>query len=284
MKTSYPKIGIRPIIDGRRKGIRKSLEETTMNLGKRVEKLYTETLKYPDRSPVQCVIADTCIGGVKEASLCAEKFTRDNVGLSLSVSSYWCYGSESIDMNPNIPKAIWEFNETERPGAVYLAAALAIHNQKGLPTFGIYGRDDQDVGNLTIPEDVKEKLLRFARTGLAVAQMKGKSYLANGSVSMGIGGSMVNPDFLQEYLGMRTEFVDSGLYSVMNYWGANYGAISYGHIGADLITLCSAISIPINMHNVDKDKIFRSSTWSSIGADNEGADYRACVTFSPLFK
>lgn len=591
MKTNYPKIGIRPVIDGRRKGIRESLEATTMNLAKRVEKLYTETLKYPDGSPVQCVIADTCIGGVKEASLCAEKFARENVGLSLSVSSCWCYGSETIDMNPNIPKAIWGFNGTERPGAVYLAAALAVHNQKGLPTFGIYGRDVQDVGDPTIPEDVKEKLLRFARAGLAVAQMKGKSYLAIGSVSMGIGGSMVNPDFLQEYLGMRTEFVDSSeilrriqleiydkeefqkamtwtkdncmssegedfnpphlihsreqkdkdwefvvkmtlimrdlmignskldemgwgeealghnaiaggfqgqrqwtdflpdgdfseailnssfdwngireafifateddhlngismlfnhlltntsqmfadvrtywsptaiervsgwkpdgllkdgaihlinsgsctldgsgqqsdsegnpvmkpfweitekevdkmldattwypsnleymrgggfsskfitrhgmpvtmcrinlikglgpvmqiaegwtatfpddvfdiidkrtdktwpstffvprttgkgrfadVYSVMNYWGANHGAISYGHIGADLITLCSTLSIPVNMHNVDEDKIFRPSTWSSFGSDNEGADYRACATFGPLYK
>lgn len=206
---SYPKIGIRPIIDGRRGGIRESLEETTMNLAKSVEKLYRENLKYLDGSPVECVIADTCIGGVKEAAMCAEKFERENVGLSLSVTPCWAYGSETMDMNPNIPKAIWGFNGTERPGAVYLAATLAAHSQKGLPAFGIYGRDIQDVGDTCIPEDVKEKLIRFAKAGLAVAIMKGKSYLAIGSVSMGIGGSMVNPDFLQDYLGMRTEYVDS---------------------------------------------------------------------------
>ncbi len=206
---NYPKIGIRPIIDGRRGGIRESLEETTMNLAKNAAKLYTDTMKYPDGTPVECVIADTCIGGVKEAAICAEKFEKEGVGLSLSVTPCWCYGSETIDMTPNIPKAIWGFNGTERPGAVYLSAALAVHNQKGLPAFGIYGKDVQEAGDTTIPEDVKEKLLRFARAGMAVAIMRGKSYLAIGTVSMGIGGSMVNPDFLQEYLGMRTEYVDS---------------------------------------------------------------------------
>lgn len=591
MKTNYPKIGIRPIIDGRRGGIRESLEQTTMNLAKSAAKLYEETLRYPDGSLVQCVIADTTIGGVKEAALCAEKFEREGVGLTLSVTPCWCYGSETIDMNPQIPKAIWGFNGTERPGAVYLAAALAVHNQKGLPAFGIYGKDVQDVGDTSIPDDVKEKLLRFARAGLAVAIMKGKSYLAIGSVSMGIGGSMVNPDFLQDYLGMRTEYVDSSevlrriqleiydkeefkkalkwtkkhcmsregedfnpehlkhnreqkdsdwefvvkmtiimrdlmignpklhdmgfgeealghnaiaggfqgqrqwtdflpdgdfseailnssfdwngireafifatendhlngismlfnhlltntsqifadvrtywspesiervtgwkpdgaladgaihlinsgsctldgtgqqsdkdgnpvmkpfweikeeevekmlgatswhpasleymrgggyssqfltrpgmpvtmcrvnlvkgigpvlqiaegwtatfpdkvfqiinkrtdqiwpstffvprttgkgrftdVYSVMNYWGANHGAISYGHIGADLITLASALSIPVNMHNVDESLIFRPSVWASFGSDNEGSDYRACETYGPLYK
>lgn len=210
MKNVYPKIGIRPIIDGRRRGIRESLEETTMGLAKSsVEALYKKHLRYPDGSPVECVIADTCIGGVKEAALCAEKFDKENVGLSLSVTPCWCYGSETMDMNPLIPKAVWGFNGTERPGAVYLAAVLAAHNQKGLPAFGIYGRDVQDMGDPHIPEDVQEKLLRFARAGLAVAQMRGKSYLAIGSVCMGIGGSMVNPEFLQEYLGMRTEYVDS---------------------------------------------------------------------------
>jgi L-fucose isomerase len=209
MKNNYPKIGIRPIIDGRRRGIRESLEETTMNLAKSAAKLYSENLRYPDGSPVECVISDTCIGGVKEAAMCAEKFERENVGLSLSVTPCWCYGSETIDMNPNIPKAIWGFNGSERPGAVYLSAALAVHNQKGLPAFGIYGRDVQDSNDNTIPEDVKEKLLRFGRAGMAVALMRGKSYLSIGSVSMGIGGSMTDPDFLQEYLGMRTEYVDA---------------------------------------------------------------------------
>ncbi len=590
MKEMYPKIGIRPIIDGRRKGIRESLEETTMNLAKLVEKLYRENVRYPDGSPVECVIADTCIGGVTEAAACAEKFERENVGLSLSVTPCWCYGSETMDMNPLIPKAVWGFNGTERPGAVYLAAVLAAHNQKGLPAFGIYGHDVQDMGDTVIPDDVQEKLLRFARAGLAVAQMRGKSYLAIGSVCMGIGGSMVNPEFLQEYLGMRTEYVDSSeiirrieqeiydkdefkkavdwveknckpnelpdhnpehlvrdrkqkdadweyvvkmtlimrdlmigskkldemgfkeeamghnaiaggfqgqrqwtdflpngdfseailnssfdwngirapftfatendhlnavsmlfgnlltntaqifadvrtywspesiervsgwkpdgmlkdgaihlinsgactldatgeqtrdgepvmkphweineaevdamlkatswgpssleyfrgggysskllskggmpvtmcrlnlvkglgpvlqiaegwtvtfpgevfniidnrtdktwpstffvprvtghgrftdVYSVMNYWGANHGAISYGHIGADLITLASALSIPVNMHNVEEDKIFRPSAWASFGSDNEGADYRACAAYGPLYK
>ncbi len=590
MKHNYPKIGIRPIIDGRRKGIRESLEETTMNLAKRVEKLYRDNLRYPDGSPVECVIADTCIGGVTEAATCAEKFERENVGLSLSVTPCWCYGSETMDMNPSIPKAVWGFNGTERPGAVYLAAVLAAHNQKGLPAFGIYGHDVQDMGDTAIPDDVQEKLLRFARAGLAVARMRGKSYLAVGSVCMGIGGSMVNPEFLQEYLGMRTEYVDSSeiirrieqeiydkdefekavdwveknckpnelpdhnpehlardreqkdadweyvvkmtqimrdlmigskkldemgfkeeamghnaiaggfqgqrqwtdflpngdfseailnssfdwngirapfifatendhlnavsmlfgnlltntaqifadvrtywspesiervsgwkpggmlkdgvihlinsgactldatgeqtrdgepvmkphweineaevdamlkatswgpssleyfrgggysskllskggmpvtmcrlnlvkglgpvlqiaegwtvtfpeevfkiidnrtdktwpstffvprvtghgrftdVYSVMNYWGANHGAISYGHIGADLITLASALSIPVNMHNVDDDKVFRPSAWASFGSDNEGADYRACAAYGPLYK
>ncbi len=208
MNKNYPKIGIRPIIDGRRRGIRESLEETTMTMAKNVAAFYSDHLRYPDGSPVQCVISDTCIGGVKEAANCAVKFERENVGLSLSVTPCWCYGSETMDMNPLIPKAVWGFNGTERPGAVYLAAVLAAHNQKGLPAFGIYGHDIQDIGDTHIPEDVEEKLLRFARAGLAVALMRGKSYLAIGSVCMGIGGSMVNPDFLQEYLGMRTEYVD----------------------------------------------------------------------------
>lgn len=207
-RQNYPKIGIRPIIDGRRRGIRESLEETTMNLAKRVADLYTKTLRYPDGSPVVCILADTTIGGVKEAADCAAKFERENVGLTLSVTPCWCYGSETIDMNPNIPKAIWGFNGTERPGAVYLAAALAAHTQFGLPTFGIYGRDVQDITDPEIPDDVQEKLLRFAKAGLAVAMMRGKSYLAIGSVSMGIAGSIVNPDILRDYFGMRTEYVD----------------------------------------------------------------------------
>lgn len=590
MQQNYPKIGIRPIIDGRRGGIRESLEETTMNLAKRVETLYRENLRYPDGRPVECVIADSCIGGVKEAAMCAEKFTKENVGLSLSVTPCWCYGSETMDMHPLIPKAVWGFNGTERPGAVYLAAVLAAHNQKGLPAFGIYGHDVQDMADTEIPADVEEKLLRFARAGMAVALMRGTSYLAIGSVCMGIAGSMVNADFLQEYLGMRTEYVDSSeiirriekdiydkeefgkavawveknckpnelpdhnpehlkrdrkqkdadweyvikmtmimrdlmignpkldemgfkeeamghnaiaggfqgqrqwtdflpngdfseamlnssfdwngirapfifatendhlnavsmlfgnllthtaqifadvrtywspeaierisgwkpegmlkegaihlinsgactldatgeqtedgkpvmkphweitpeevaamlkatqwgpssleyfrgggysskllsksgmpvtmcrlnlvkglgpvlqiaegwtvtfpeevfkiidnrtdktwpstffvprttgkgrfadVYSVMNYWGANHGAISFGHIGADLITLASALSIPVNMHNVDEEMIFRPSAWSAFGSDNEGADYRACASYGPLYK
>lgn len=210
MKTnSYPKIGIRPIIDGRLGGIRESLEETTMNMAKAVAKLYTAELRYPDGTSVECIIADTTIGGIKEAAACAEKFAAHNVGISLSVTPCWCYGSETMDMNSLLPKAIWGFNGTERPGAVYLAATLAAHTQKGLPCFGIYGRDVQDMGDQLIPDDVKESLLRFARAGLAASIMKGKAYLAIGSVSMGIAGSIVNADFFQEYLGMRTEYVDS---------------------------------------------------------------------------
>ncbi|GAA4801732.1 L-fucose isomerase [Olivibacter ginsenosidimutans] len=207
--NKYPKIGIRPIIDGRLGGIRESLEETTMHMAQDVVALFQSELRYPDGSPVQCVIADSCIGGVKEAANCAEKFASENVGVSLSVTPCWCYGSETMDMDPLIPKAIWGFNGTERPGAVYLAATLAAHNQKGLPAFGIYGEDVQDMGDRHIPDDVREKLLAFARAGLAVALMRGTSYLAIGSVCMGIVGSIVDAEFFQTYLGMRNEYVDS---------------------------------------------------------------------------
>lgn len=204
-----PKIGIRPIIDGRRGGIRESLEDMTMNMAKRVADLYASSLRYSNGDPVECVIADTTIGGVAEAARVDEQLKKQGVGVILSVSPCWCYGFETINMDGDLPRAIWGFNGTERPGAVYLAAALAVHNQKGLPTFGIYGRDVQDVDSEEIPEDVKEKLLRFAKAGLAVATMRGKAYLSIGSVSMGIGGSIPNPDFFQDYLGMRNEYVDA---------------------------------------------------------------------------
>ncbi|MFA6589277.1 MAG: L-fucose isomerase, partial [Bacteroidales bacterium] len=206
--SKHPKVGIRPIIDGRERGVRESLEVQTMNMAKRVAELISSTLKYSDGTAVECVIADGTIGRVAEAAACAEKFERQGVGLTISVTPCWCYGSETIDMNPHYPKAIWGFNGTERPGAVYLAAAMAAHNQKGLPTFGIYGRDVQDSGDNSIPQDVKEKLLRFTRAGISVAEMRGKSYLSIGGVCMGIAGSMVNPDFFQEYLGMRNEYID----------------------------------------------------------------------------
>ncbi len=206
--NKYPKIGIRPTIDARQGGVRESLEEKTMSLARAVADLISSNLRYPDGSPVQCVIADGTIGRVAETAACAEKFEREGVGATITVTSCWCYGGETMDMNPYWPKAVWGFNGTERPGAVYLAAVLAAHAQKGLPAFGIYGHDVQDLADNTIPADVAEKLLRFARAALAVAQMRGKSYLSFGSVSMGIAGSMVDPDFFQEYLGMRNESVD----------------------------------------------------------------------------
>ncbi|MBL4934605.1 L-fucose isomerase [Clostridium sp. YIM B02515] len=208
LNGSLPKVGIRPIIDGRRKGVRESLEQQTMNMARAVEELIKENLRYPSGEVVECVIADTTIGGVAEAARCAEKFSREGVGLTISVTPCWCYGTETTDMDPHMPKAIWGFNGTERPGAVYLAAALAGHSQKGLPAFGIYGTDVKDTDDNKIPEDVKVKLLQFARAGLAVAMMKGKSYLSLGNVSMGIAGSIVDSSFFQKYLGMRNEYVD----------------------------------------------------------------------------
>lgn len=205
---SLPKVGIRPIIDGRRKGVRESLENSTMAMARSAADLISAQIRHANGLPVECVIADTCIGGVAEAAQTAEKFARAGVGVSLSVTPCWCYGAETMDMDPHLPKAVWGFNGTERPGAVYLAAVLAAHNQKGLPAFGIYGRDVQDAGDTTIPPDVQEKLLRFVRAGLGVAMMKGKSYLSLGSVSMGIAGSIVDHVFFEAYLGMRVESVD----------------------------------------------------------------------------
>ncbi|MFN8239214.1 MAG: L-fucose isomerase [Bacteroidales bacterium] len=204
----YPKVGIRPAIDGRMKGVRESLEAQTMQMAKNAARLISANLRYPDGKPVECVISDTCIGGVAEAAMSSEKFRKNGVGLSLTVTPCWCYGSETIDMDSQIPKAIWGFNGTERPGAVYLAAALAGHTMKGIPAFGIYGHDVQDSGDQTIPEDISEKILRFVKAGLALSYMKGKSYLSMGSVSMGIAGSIVKEDFFQEYLGMRNEYID----------------------------------------------------------------------------
>ena len=206
--SNYPKIGIRPTIDGRQGGVRESLEEKTMALAHAVADLITSNLRNGDGSPVECVIADSTIGRVAETAACAEKFEREGVGSTITVTSCWCYGGETMDMNPHWPKAVWGFNGTERPGAVYLASVLAAHSQKGLPAFGIYGHDVQDLDDNTIPADVAEKILRFARAAQAVATMRGKSYLSMGSVAMGIAGSMVDPNFFQEYLGMRNESVD----------------------------------------------------------------------------
>ena len=204
-----PKIGIRPVIDGRENGVRESLEDQVMELAKAAAAFIENSLRFPSGEKVECVLADTCIGGVAEAAMCASKFKKEGVGVSLTVTPCWCYGTEVMDTDPLLPKAVWGFNGTERPGAVYLAAALAGYTQKGLPTFGIYGRDVQDAGDISIPVDVQEKLLRFVKSALAVAQMKGKSYLSIGYSSMGIAGSMVDSNFFQDYLGIRTEFVES---------------------------------------------------------------------------
>jgi L-fucose isomerase len=525
-----PRIGIRPTIDGRWGGVRESLEGQTMAMARSAAEFLSAHLRHPNGLPVECVIADTCIGGVAEAAEAAAKFTREGVGVSLTVTPCWCYGSETMDMDPLTPKAVWGFNGTERPGAVYLAAVLAGHNQKGLPAFGIYGRDVQDAGDTSIPADVQEKLLCFARAGLAVATMRGRSYLSMGGVSMGIAGSSVDPSFFESYdwafvvkmamiardlmvgnprlaeLGFGEEgmghnailsgfqgqrqwtdhlpngdfleailnssfdwngirepyivatendslngvcmlfghlltgtaqvfadvrtywspeairrvagyelgglagngiihLINSGaasldatgqqtiggqpamkpfweitpaevekclevttwspaileyfrgggysstfltrgdmpvtmsrlnivkglgpslqvaegytvdlpeevhqtlnertnptwpthwfaptltgsgpfrdVYSVMNNWGANHGALSYGHVGADLITLASMLRIPVFMHNVPEDRIFRPSAWTAFGAtDLQGADFRACANFGPLY-
>ena len=207
---SYPVIGIRPTIDGRRGvlKVRESLEEQTMNMARSAAKLFTENLKYSNGEPVKVVIADTTIGRVGEAAACADKFRKEGVDITLTVTPCWCYGAETMDMEKDTIKAVWGFNGTERPGAVYLASVLATHAQKGLPAFGIYGHDVCNADDTSVPEDVKEKLLRFGRAAVAAASMRGKSYLQIGSVCMGIGGSIISTDFIEDYLGMRVESVD----------------------------------------------------------------------------
>ena len=210
MIGDYPVIGIRPTIDGRRGylKVRESLEDQTMNMAKAAAKLFTENLKYSNGEPVKVVIADTTIGRVGETAACAEKFKKEGVSITLTVTPCWCYGAETMDMDPMTIKGVWGFNGTERPGAVYLASVLATHAQKGLPAFGIYGHDVQDADATDIPADVEEKLLRFGRAAVAAATMRGKSYLQIGSICMGIGGSIIDPAFIEEYLGMRVESVD----------------------------------------------------------------------------
>lgn len=206
----YPVIGIRPTIDGRRGElkVRESLEEQTMNMAKSAAKLFEDNLRYSNGEPVKVVIADTTIGRAGEAAACAEKFKKAGVDITLTVTPCWCYGAETMDMDPMTIKGVWGFNGTERPGAVYLASVLATHTQKGRPAFGIYGHDVQNADNTEIPDDVKEKLLRFGRAAVAAATMRGKSYLQIGSICMGIGGSIIDPAFIEEYLGMRVESVD----------------------------------------------------------------------------
>ena len=204
----YPKIGIRPVIDGRWGGVRESLEAQTMGMAEAAAQLISENLRYPDGAPVQCVISETTIGGGAEAAKCEDQFSKENVVATLSVTPCWCYGSETFDMNPNTIKAVWGFNGTERPGAVYLAAVMAAHAQKGLPAFSIYGRDVQDMGDKSIPDDVKEKILSFARGAVAVGWMKNKSYVNLGGISMGIAGSYCDAAMFQKYFGIRAEWVD----------------------------------------------------------------------------
>ncbi len=204
----YPKIGIRPVIDGRWGGVRESLENQTMGMAESAAKLISENLRYPDGTPVQCVISETTIGGGAEAAKCEDQFSKENVVATLSVTPCWCYGSETFDMNPNTIKAVWGFNGTERPGAVYLAAVMAAYAQKGLPAFSIYGKDVQDMGDKTIPDDVAEKILRFARASVAVGWMKNKAYVNLGGISMGIAGSYCDASMFQKYFGIRAEWVD----------------------------------------------------------------------------
>lgn len=204
----YPKVGIRPTIDGRYGGVRESLEEQTWRLAKSVAEFIEKNVYLPSGEKVKCVLPPWCIGGVVEARMADELFKKEGVGLSITVTPCWCYGSETMDMTLDIPKAVWGFNGTERPGAVYLAAVSAAHNQKGLPVFKIYGKDVQDKDDFSIPRDVQEKILKFVKSALAVSIMKNKSYLSIGNVSMGIAGSIVDPDFFEDYLGMRVEYVD----------------------------------------------------------------------------
>ena len=204
----YPKIGIRPTIDGRWGGVRESLEAQTMEMAKNAKALIEENLRYPDGAPVQCVIADSTIGGGAEAAACADKFTTENVVATLTVTRCWCYGSETFDMDPRTIKAVWGFNGTERPGAVYLAAVLAAHAQKGLPAFSIYGHDVQEASDTSVPADAAEKILRFARCAVAAGWMKNKAYVNLGGVAMGIAGSYCDAAMFQKYFGIRPEWVD----------------------------------------------------------------------------
>ena len=205
---NYPKIGIRPVIDGRWGGVRESLEKQTMGMALSAKELIESTLCYPDSTPVKCVVSETTIGGGAEAGKCQEQFSKENVVATLTVTPCWCYGSETFDMDPKTIKAVWGFNGTERPGAVYLAAVMAAHAQKGLPAFSIYGHDVQDMDDTSVPEDVKEKILRFAKCAVAVGWMKNKSYVNVGGVAMGIAGSFCDANMFQKYLGIRSEWVD----------------------------------------------------------------------------
>lgn len=260
----YPVIGIRPTIDGRRGvlGVRESLEVQTMNMASAAAKLFSENLRYSNGEPVKVVIADTTIGRVAEAAACADKFRRAGVDITLTVTPCWCYGAETMDMDKNTIKAVWGFNGTERPGAVYLASVLATHAQKGLPAFGIYGGEVKDADDTEIPDDVKEKLLRFGRAAVAAATMRGKSYLQIGSICMGIGGSIISPEFIEEYLGMRVESVDEveiirrmteGIYDKAEYEKALAWVKKNCHEGFDK-----------NPENLQKTRAQKDSDWEFV--------------------
>ena len=259
----WPKIGIRPTIDGRMGGVRESLEAQTMLMAKSVVDLLTKELKYPDGTPVQCVIADSTIGRVPESAACIEKFKRENVGVTITVTPCWCYGSETMDMDPHTIKAVWGFNGTERPGAVYLAAVLAGHAQKGLPAFGIYGHDVQDSSDSSIPADVSEKLLRFSRAGMAVAIMRGKSYLSIGAVCMGIAGSIVSPDFFEDYLGMRCEGVDE-VEIIRRMTEGIYDKEEYKKALAWAKANCKEAEDNINKAHLVKDRAGKDTDWEFV--------------------
>lgn len=259
----WPKIGIRPTIDGRMGGVRESLEVQTMNMAKSVATLIGQNLKHPDGTPVQCVIADSTIGRVPESAACAEKFRKEGVGVTITVTPCWCYGSETMDMDPHTVKAVWGFNGTERPGAVYLAAVLAGHAQKGLPAFGIYGHDVQESSDTSIPKDVTEKLLRFSRAGLAVATMKGKSYLSIGAVCMGIAGSIVNPDFFEDYLGMRCEGIDE-VEIIRRMTEGIYDKEEYNKALAWTKANCKEGEDIINRKDLVKDRIGKDTDWEFV--------------------
>ncbi len=241
---SYPAIGIRPVIDGRKGAldVRGSLEEQTMDMAQRAAKLLEENLRYSNGEPVKVLVADSTIGRVGESAACADQFRKAGVDITLTVTPCWCYGSETMDTDPMTIKGVWGLNATERPGAVYLASVLATHAQKGLPAFGIYGRDVQDADDRRIPDDVREKLLRFGRAAVAAATMRGKSWLQIGSICMGIGGSIIDSDFIESYLGMRVESVDEveiirrmteGIYDEEEYQRALAWAQEKCHIGFD---------------------------------------------------
>ena len=261
LKNSYPKVGIRPTIDGRR-GVRGSLEKQTFDMAQSAAKLITKNIKYPNGFPVQCVISDSCIAGVSESIKTDEKFEKEGVGLTLTVTPCWCYGAETMDMHPTRPKAICGFNGTERPGAVYLASVLAAHNQKGIPAFGIYGKHVQEKDDIKIPEDAQDKILKFVKAGLAVSIMKNKSYLSIGGVSMGIAGSMVNPDFFEDYLAMRVEYVDM-TEIIRRIEEKIYDEVEYKRAINWVKTNCKE-GIDNNPKNIQKSMAQKDSDWNFI--------------------